>query len=258
MQPETRIPDYLLERLAADDLPPAEAQALRARLAAEPGGEERLRALRTSDAELLLRHPARVIAAEVHRRSDLRPAPRRPLVTFAPWLAAAAAVLVAVPLALRAPRQGDDAGVDGERTKGLSATLVLHRRTSDGAEVLGPGARARGGDLIQVGYVSAGAPYGAIVSIDGAGNVTRHWPMDGDRAAPLDAGREVLLPESFRLDDAPGFERFVLVTGKEPFGLAPVLGAARDVAARADAGQALLPLPKGLAQSSALLPKVTP
>jgi len=244
-----RIPDYLLERLAADDLPSTEADALRARLAAEPGGAERLAALRASDAELLARHPARAVAAAVHLRKDARPA-RRPLaLVLAPWVAAAVAV-AAIPLLVRTPPREDGVGI-----KGLAPALVLHRRTAQGAEVLASGARGRGGDLVQVGYVSAGAPYGVIVSIDGAGAVTRHWPLEGEQAAPLTAGREVLLPESFRLDDAPGYERFVLVTGAGPFPVSPVLTAARALAGRGDAASAPLPLPGALAQASVLLVK---
>ena len=252
----SRVPDYLLERLAAGDLPVADAAALRERLAAEPGGAERLAALAADDAALLERHAPARVAAEVRRR--VAPPQRRALAwRLVPALAVAAAVLVAVPVVRYLDGRtlvGNPAG-DAERVKGLAPRLVLHRRTPAGAEVLGPGATARSGDLVQVGYVSAGAAYGVIVSIDGSGAITRHWPLAGDEAAALTPGHEVLLPESFRLDDAPGYERFLLVTAPHRFQVQPVVVAAQALAARPDAATASLSLDGGLAQASALLRK---
>jgi len=242
---DVRVPDYLVERLAAGDLPAIEEAALRERLAREPNGAARLAALSADDAAVLERHPPRVVAAEVLRRTEPRP-PRSLAWRIVPALAAAAAVLVAIPL-LRPD--------DGERMKGFAPRLVLHRRTTSGAEILPRGATARTGDLVQIGYVAAGAAYGAIVSVDGAGAVTRHFPESGDEAALLTSGREVLLAESFRLDDAPGYERFVFVTSPRPFPVESVLDAARRLAARPDAGTASLSLPDGLAQASVLLLK---
>jgi hypothetical protein len=93
------------------------------------------------------------------------------------------------------------------------------------------------------------------VSVDGAGGVTRHWPVDGTLAAALESGREVLLPESFRLDAAPRFERFFFVTSTQPFDVSRVVDAARALAARPDARDAALPLPPGLAGCDFVLPK---
>jgi hypothetical protein len=257
MQPDSqRTPDYLVERLAAGDLPAAEARAIRARLEGEPGGPERLAALAADDAATLLRHPPEVVLAEVRRRAErearLRAErnERRPVAwKLLPVLAVAAAVVVALPFVRRGPEP------EGEILKGLAPQLVLHRRTASGAELLGPGASGRAGDLIQIGYVAAGAPYGAIVSIDGAGAVTFHLPSAGAEAALLTSGREVLLPESFRLDDAPAYERFFFVTGARRFPVADVLDAALALAARPDATTAPLALGEGLVQASVLLVK---
>lgn len=245
-----RTADYLVERLAAGDLPAAEAADLRARLEQELGGPERLDALAADDAGTLERHPPRVFAAEVRRRERARL--RAGVLRLAPALAAAAALLVAVPMVRRAP------GPEGERVKGLAPHLVLHRRTATGAEVLDGHALGRAGDVVQIGYVSAGAAYGAILSIDGVGTVTPHWPAAGLDAAPLDSRAEVLLPASFRLDDAPGFERFFLVTSRRPFRVGPVLAAAVALAAGPDARHAPLELAGGLAQTSTLLEKEEP
>lgn len=116
------------------------------------------------------------------------------------------------------------ASVHGETTrlKGLQPTLALFRRTPGGAEPLRPGAAVKPGDVLRIGYRAAGRSFGAIFSVDGHGNVTRHWPLTGDRAARL-AGGETLLPGAFELDDAPAYERFYLLVSEHEFDLKPLL-----------------------------------
>ena len=79
---------------------------------------------------------------------------------------------------------------------------------------------------MQLTYQAAGRPFGVILSIDGRGAVTVHHPRDGRQAARLVPGQEVRLSSAYRLDDAPGWERFVLVTAEVPFDVAPVVEAA--------------------------------
>ena len=49
---------------------------------------------------------------------------------------------------------------------------------ADGSEELQRGAVVRQGDEIRVGYRASGRAYGAILSIDGRGNLTQHLPRD--------------------------------------------------------------------------------
>lgn len=247
-----RTPQYLLELAAAGELDPEARRAVLERTARAEGGADPLAELAHNDAAILARLPPPQVAAEVSRRARLR---RRSRWLFLPMLgvAAAAASLLLVPLTRdRGPAPSGD---DGVRVKGrASPGLMVHRRTRSGAETVAPGAPARPGDLLQLGYV-ADRRFGVIVSIDGRGGVTRHWPVDGAEAAALTPGREVLLPESFRLDDAPGFERFILVTAERTFEVAHVIDAARAVAARPDARDAPLPLPGGLGEASVVVSK---
>lgn len=97
------------------------------------------------------------------------------------------------------------------------------------------------------------AAFGVVVSIDGRGHVTRHLPEEGAAAAALD-GREQALPHAYELDDAPAFERFVLVTGPRAFDVAAVLAAAAALP-REEARTRALSLPDGLAQRSVVLDK---
>ena len=133
---------------------------------------------------------------------------------------------------------------DGHRLKGLQPALALYRRTTAGSEALADGARARKGDVLRLGYRAAGRAYGAIVSIDGRGAVTRHLPAQGTHAVELQAG-PVLLDESYELDDAPRFERFYLAVAEEPFEIAPLLEAVKRAA-----GTPRLDLPDVFEQST--------
>ncbi len=277
----TRTPDWILERLHAGDLPPEEATRVRARLAAEEHGLARLEALDRDDAAARAAHPPGPALAEIRRRADLeRPrglaralhdlralggrdpgGPRAPSPRWlVPALAGAAAMVVAVAV-LRVPEAAHvSTGVPGEteRLKGAGPRLIAHRaRPAGNPEELASGARTRAGDVLQLSYVSAGAPYGAILSIDGRGNVTRHWPATGDAAAPLAAGGAVPLDHAYVLDSAPSFERFFLVTAPVPFPVGAAVAAARRLAAAgADlARKRPLELPAGLAQASLLVEK---
>lgn len=251
-----RTPEYLIELAAAGELDPDGRRAVLERAASQRGEADPLAPLARDDAETLARLPPDRVAAEVARRAEREP----PRARHRKWLlipvlaaaGAAASVLLVPPAGDRGSSARDE---DGTRVKGSASThLVVHRRTRSGAEVVAPGAPARPGDLLQLGYVAAGG-FGVIVSIDGRGGVTRHWPSEGTEAGALTSGREVLLPESFRLDDAPSFERFILVTAERPFEVARVLDAARILALSPEAREARLPLAQGLSEASFVVRK---
>lgn len=256
MSPD-RTPDYLIERLHAGDLPPDEAGWVRSRLEAE-GGERRLETLAREDAVFREAHPPGPALREIRRRAGLvAPAPRarpRPmlLVPVAAAVAVAAALVLRVPSGPLAPRPA----IEDARLKGLAPRLEVHRsHPGKEPEQLREGAVVRKGDLVQLSYVAAGKPYGAVVSVDGRGIVTLHWPEEGGPAALLAQAGAVPLPHAYLLDDAPGFERFFLVTGEEAFDSARVVEAARRLAVSGRARQDPLTLPSGLDQHALLLVK---
>jgi hypothetical protein len=72
----------------------------------------------------------------------------------------------------------------------------------------------------------------------------------------LSTESQTLLDFAYELDDAPRWERFYLVAGSAPFDAAPVIEAARAVAASGAAGPPpALPLRMDVKQSSVLLIK---
>jgi len=135
--------------------------------------------------------------------------------------------------------------------------LVVYRHESGGDRPLTDGAPAAQGDLLQLAYREKHAGFGLLLSIDGAGTVTLHWPdKPSTGAAPLETAGETRLPSAYQLDDAPAFERFFLVTAPRPFPVATVVDAARALAARPqEARTSPLPLPGTFEQTSVALAK---
>jgi hypothetical protein len=257
---EDTTPEWLVERLALGELDDAAAADVRARLAAEGrDADAELARLAASSREILSAHPPARVAAAVRARATARPDARR-------WLVGAPVALagvVALVLVLRpAPHAKVDAAGDAPEQitiKGdANARVVVYRRAGTVSERLSDGTPAARGDLLQLAYLAGDARFGALLSIDGRGHVTAHWPEAGaDVAAPLSTRGEVRLPSAYELDDAPAFERFFLVTADAPFTMASVLEAARALAAHpAEARARALPLPPSLRQASLTLDKI--
>jgi len=238
------VSEYWVERLEARDLPADRAEAVRARLLAEPDGRARLERLQASNDEILRAHPPAQVAAEIERRfgraageatarASARPGRSGLRLQFAlPALAAAVAVILIVragglsPGRPGQPEQQDQnlgskaptgAAEDGDRVKGLRPSLRVYRKTAGKVERLQDGASTRAGDELQLAYIAAGRQYGAVASVDGAGHITYHLPAAPGPAVRLAAEGETALPSSYELDAAPGFERFVFLAGDQPF-----------------------------------------
>jgi hypothetical protein len=242
MSDERRLPEPLQERAALGELP-----------GAAPLDPETAARLAEDDAAFLAAHPPEVVVPAIRRRLEATRARRLPRAVWLVPVAAAAALALWIgrdPAPALAPVE------EGVRFKG-DARLVVHRRGPAGdAEPLAPGAVARAGDRLQLAYVAAGAAHGAVVSIDGRGGVTLHFPLTPDGATALAPDGPTALPRSYELDDAPEFERFVLVTSDgAPVPVAAVLAAARALAGTPDAATAPLSLPADVNQTSFLVYK---
>jgi hypothetical protein len=232
-----------------------------------------LAALQNSNADILAHYPPRPMAAALAERAR-HAAPKRWVMpvwlqTLVPAVAVAALAFVvlrqpepaSVPQETAAASPLDPAAVPDlsgsqERAKGLAAFLRIYRKGNTGPEVVAAGGAVRPGDQLQVAYVAAGQKYGVIVSWDGAGAVTLHSPAGPGQAAVLEPREEQRLPESYVLDNAPGFERFALITAEQPIAVDTVLAAARQLAADPARRQSdPLVLPTGMQQFTLLLHK---
>jgi hypothetical protein len=264
---EPKTPSWLLERLAQGELAGDDAAAVRERLKAEGRSpDDVLAALVLADRETLAAHPPAAVAAEVRRRAAPPARPRSSIVraTFAGATlatAGAVAVVLATGHLPSMPAASPLPGREPTTIKGAPAAekarLYVYRHASGGDQRLTDGERAAPGDLLQLAYAATAGGFGLLLSIDGAGTVTQHWPEPGStRAAPLHVGGEVRLPSAYELDNAPAFERFFLVRADAPFDVAPIVAAARALAAQAPvARRGALPLPAHFNQISLALEK---
>jgi hypothetical protein len=263
----TSLPDWLVERAALDEVAPAS----RDRIARSDPRElaDRIAALRDDNAAELARHPAGPVVAQLEarvaalarQRTEYRGRRRRWSWGGLGLAASAAAVLVVTRLVPERtvtdgpPRAGDTQD-DGTRVKG-SPRLVAFRQVGGEVERLEQDAVVRAGDVIQLRYKAGGQRYGVIASLDGAGVVTLHFPLNGD--APPEATamspETTTLPHAYALDDAPRFERFFFITANGPVDVQGALAALRSLARRDDSITAPLDLPAGLSQWSLRLRK---
>lgn len=260
------IPELQLERLALGELPPAEAAALRARLTA--ADQSRLAAIAASNIEILAAHPPAAVRREVERRRAAQRRAPRVLWLATPLAAAAATALVLWPvdppieeppaepaLAVVTPPRPEPGTT---RIKGQEPHILVYRQSGDQAVPLQEPAEARAHDRLQLGYVAAGALHGVLVSLDGAGVVTLHYPASETTSTALQQGGPIPLESSYELDAAPAFERFILVTADAPIDPASIITATRLLTRQPQPDSAPLVLPPGLRQRSFLLRKVAP
>jgi hypothetical protein len=235
-----RIPNWVLERSLVGELPEGFTEA---DLAADPTVPERLAALKQSDTEILEKLPPAQVAARVRQRAGQR-RESRPSFRWVPVAVAAGLIAVVTPVVWKLQSQGPDV-----LTKGLEAHLEVFRQRAGGAaEPLSSGALAKPGDVVQLRVVGAGEKLGAVVAVDGTGEVTPVTPAP----VPLPPSGSVTLPDALELDATGDFERFILVTSDGPFDVGEVLAAAHDAGTSPDAP---LHLREGLKQRSFVLLK---
>jgi hypothetical protein len=274
MTPSTKkTPAWLVEQAAQGELTDAEVAELRARLAAEGRSlDEELDKLRQSDRQVLTQLPRATMGAAIRRRADAQHEPRSRLSMLLPPLALAGTLGLVILVArsvgdggtvVTQPAADDEQiGIKGDEAR--SPRLLVYRQrpgqaSASDSELLPDGARCARGDLLQLAYDRApDGLYGVLVSLDGAGKVTQHLPEEGAKqAAPLVPVRELRLPSAYELDDAPAFERFVLVTAAQPFAISVALDAATALAQRGLAARSQpLPLAASFRQTSVSLHKM--
>ena len=259
------IPDLLIEKLLLDELP----RDMKERLLADPSVRRRLAALKADNREILEVYPPEQMAKAIRNRESrqagsvraARLGPRAgqlrrlvPAAGFALLVLVGGLLLITRGPAFFAPRNQ----AQEIRLKGGAAHLNVYMKTDAGARLLEEGDPVSEGATLQVGYVPGGYQYGAIVSIDGSGAVTLHFPLSDETGPSLEGEGEgqVLLPFAYTLDDAPAFERFFFVVSERPFSVETVIEAAEKLSAEPEEAKTQeLDLPGKLEQSSILLLK---
>ena len=274
------VSEYYLERFVLGELPPEDAGEVERAATVDPRVRAALDAIDSSNRAILARYPAedfksgllsRLEAAEggapgLGRRffPERLAFPWKRSLAFASVAAALVIAAVLIVPGIKGPSNAllPGSGLDGTVVKGdagidlRTTQLLVYRKDGELTETMKDGNEARAGALLQLAYVAASEHYGVILSIDGRGGVTRHFPAEEGGSTLLMLNKRSLLPNAIELDDAPGFERFFLVTSKTPIDVASVLAKAGDLAADPSlARNSDLDLPTGLKQRSVLILK---
>lgn len=261
------ISTILLERFALGEVSEAERRSVEQYLHQDANLRHRLQEIEASNAAILEQYPARQMAAVIEARAAAGP---RPSVRAAWWLprlgyglSGMAAVLLVLFLVLPQLRStlphsngsGSSSSSAATRLKGGRAALFAYRKQGQRVERLAEGSMVHSGDRIQLSYLAGDDKYGVICSIDGNGAVTLHFPRPINRSTRFSGRKEVRLAHSYELDNAPGFERFFIVSSQRPLDVKKVLGAAQRLAATGGARDQNLELAGDLNQDSLLLKK---
>lgn len=216
MSKTERPSELLIEQFALRELPAGTDTGPLEAWSNEEEGREALAALEKSNQEILAKYPPRRMAAAIRERSAVRRT-----WTLSGWVwgvsAAAAAALVLFVVAPwdqstpGGPWYGDQGqvGVRPEvvRIKG-DTRLLVHLVEGETSTPLESGDKVQPGDLLQLEYVAERPRFGVVISRDGNGVVSLHFPVDRSDTTQLTEGGPHPLPRSYQLDDAPRFETF--------------------------------------------------
>ena len=231
------IPDWKLERYLTGDLPEGEMREIRELEKTDELLAQRVKLMREDNAAILRKMPFESLAEKLDARGidpnrDMEDSGRknRTNFVFVKFAAAAALVLAVVSVALFSQREVvPDAGAqamdvamaaqdDGTRIKGMDARMEIWKKTGDSAVQMLNLDEAREGDEIQLRYSVPEKCFGLLFSMDGNGTVTMHM-ADGSQAVALEPGKMTTLPFAYKLDNAPKFEKFFLLTSQKGFAM---------------------------------------
>lgn len=106
--------------------------------------------------------------------------------------------------------------------------INIYLKTDSQIEKLNDLDMVKENDQLQLTYIS-NDKYGIIVSVDGLNNITYHYPESFNNSTSMEIGKEVSLPTSYTLDNAPYFEKFYIITSKDSFDLNLVNNKVTDI-----------------------------
>lgn len=240
------VSDFKMEQYLIGALPENEMQELRDREASDEIFAARVAALKEQNEKILAENPFEKLSVELDRadlvNGSLTDAGNRAgSMTFKfGVMKIAAAVIVALGIfsaviiggrgeivQMDAAQQADsdvamaagsvENGSYGEtRIKGMQARMEIWKKTAEGVAQMEEKGLASEGDELQLRYVVPEKCFGMLISMDGNGVVTVHMGQ-GAQAIAVEPGKMNTLPFAYKLDDAPHFEKFFLLTSKNEF-----------------------------------------
>ena len=225
-----KISDFKLERYLLGELPESEMVALQKREAEDEIFAARVAEMRLQGKRFVAENPFAALEERIEAAGGVEnrvaDTPRNTL-----WLKVAAALVIALGIfsAVVLNRNVDTfdsqnasmevamADMDnGTRIKGMQASLEVWKKTGDSAVQMVNLGNASEGDEIQLRYRVPQKCFGMLFSMDGNGTITMHMG-EGNKAIELEPGKMTTLPFAYKLDNAPKFEKFFLLTSQNAF-----------------------------------------
>jgi len=235
---DMKVSSFTLERFRLGELSPEDNMTIRNALVSDnkmrSDLEQSLKQLDESDRELRLRYPYESLGLQ-----KIRIFPT--VIRFAA-IAAGLILCILLPVLLYTQNSRLTRGTiiaevqpnPQDRPKGsvlANAELSIYLK-GDQQAPLPDQSILREGNTVQLAYTTpAGADfYGVIFSIDGRSQVTMHYPYRRGQSSLLVSGRKTFLNEAYTLDDAPGYELFVMVISDRPLDADVILSEAGKMA----------------------------
>lgn len=235
MKFDVRIPELKLEQYLLGELPEDEMKELRQREEADEIFAARVKSMREQNAKILQENPFEKLADKM-AASDVDGSAGRNIVSLMPLLTKVAAVVVvalgimsAVFMMNRDQATLMNTGKEGAvmdvamadissdtRIKGMNARMEIWKKSESGIVQLGDKDVASEGDELQLRYAVPEKCYGMLLSMDGNGVLTVHMGNE-NKAIALEPGKMTSLPFAYKLDNAPHFEKFFLLTSSNEF-----------------------------------------
>lgn len=106
---------------------------------------------------------------------------------------------------------------DSVRMKGGDSSLMIYKKEDGLTKVVEEADRFKSGDILQITYFTANWKYGSIISLDGDGVATLHYPSTFNDEGLLINNTEAVLPYSYELDNAKEYEKFYFLVSDKSF-----------------------------------------
>lgn len=224
-----KISDFKLERYLLGELPEKEMREFQERELSDEIFAARVREMREQGKRFVAENPFEALEAKMDAADEAADGN----VISGLWLKVAAALVIALGVFSMVvlnrnveTYSGESATMevamanvdDGTRIKGMSASLEVWKKTGDSAVQMVNLGDASEGDEIQLRYRVPQKCFGMLFSMDGNGTVTMHMG-DGNNAIELEPGKMTTLPFAYKLDNAPKFEKFFLLTSQNSFAI---------------------------------------
>jgi len=260
--------DLTYEQYLLGELPENKMEEIKAHLKESTNDAMRIEELKRSNEEILSSLPPKIFAERIHRRRLFSGTSTKketdssrfkaPLLRRLAAPAAAMAMITVTAYFLMPMIPGQTPFTDTEegiRLKG-GGGLSVYRKGKKEVERLKNLDPVKEGDLIQIAFTPPKGGFAAVISIDGRSMVTVHYPLQGEQAASVSPGKRVVLKKSYELDDAPRFERFILITSEREFDVSQIQKTANETASKLEGKRSVkLPLPEIFTQDAVTLLK---